>query len=500
MSDKKVAGIKVWETLAVLLAIAVLSTVAALPKFKTEVIGSKETAGASEEGVSPGEAAEGVGSEAVASGGTGTSSKAGGAAGAQCAAGKNGGATDVGVSATSIKLGATVVDSGTGSAFLSDVRHGMRAVLNEVNAAGGICGRKLDLVLKDDGWQAQRGFEFIRNLVEDEKVFALAVVPSSEGLHVASSQGYLRKQKIPVIGTDGMLVSQYIDPTIWPVASATISAMHIMAKHAYDRGVRKFSIVYDLNYRFGLEGAYAFNEAVKRLTGEGIAGYSDPLKSPRCEQRFCAIKAGQESYGTELQKFKSSCQTAPECEYIAYLLEPETAQKWMSQGGIGSGYINNTPVKIGGPQPLFNRGFGVNCAQSCHDMEVWTGFKPPIEAFANEPQIAKYVSDVQQTDKGADVYNSFVEGGYVGMKVLVEALKKLGPVVTRDGLRQTIDSETFDFGFSKPLTFKAGNHFANQCMLSFTIQSRPSFAGWRQDTPDWICDPWPGEDIPPDLL
>jgi ABC-type branched-subunit amino acid transport system substrate-binding protein len=365
----------------------------------------------------------------------------------------------------------------------------MTAVQNEVNAAGGICGRQLDLVLKDDGWEAERGFQFIRNLVEGEEVFALAVVPSSEGLRVASTQRYLRDRGVPVVGTDGMLISQYTDPVVWPVAASTITAMHVMAKEAADRGRTKFGIVYDSNFRFGVEGAFAFNEAVKRITGQDVPGYSDPLSAPRCRERFCGIKAGQPSYQTDLQVFRSACQGS--CDYVMYLLEPQTAQTWMEGGGLQA----KEGIDVAGPQPLFNRSFASTCGAKCHNMWVWTGFLPPIGPLRNNPAVARYLSDVGQTNAQTDVENSFVVGGYIGMKLLVQALQDVGPDLTRARLIEALDAVTLDTGLSKPLTFRAGNHFANQCMMAYSIQSRPSFAGFRQET-DFICDPWPGEDIP----
>ena len=76
----------------------------------------------------------------------------------------------VGRNAEKSKTAAKVLSEQTGSeplALTADV-----AKPNEVNAAGGICGRRLQLVLRDDGWDAGRGFTFIQNLVEDTKVFA----------------------------------------------------------------------------------------------------------------------------------------------------------------------------------------------------------------------------------------------------------------------------------------------------------------------------------------
>lgn len=478
-----------WKGLAIVLTIATVSVVGAAPRVRTERVAVEATAGPTDnDPLSP---IAGAGR-----GGKNTSRGASGPAPSRftCAAGLNGGATAAGVTGTSIKLGATVVETGIGKAFLGDVRYGMTAVANRVNAAGGICGRRLELILKDDGWDASRGNSYIQNLVEQEQVFALAVVPSSEGLRAASR--WLRERGVPVVGTDGMLVHQYTSPLIWPVAAATITSMHVMVKQAYDRGARAFGIVYDSNYHFGVEGAYAFNGAVRRLTKKDATGYQNPLSGvPQCRQgsRFCGIKAGQASYGTEVEVFNSACRGGTPCDFVVYLLEPQTALQWMQDGGLAPADLR---YGIGAPQPLFNRAFASQCGKRCHDMWVWSGYTPPIEPYIGEDAVARYVSEVRQTNAQADVSNSFVLGGYLGMKMLVRALERVGPELTRPRLVAALDSLTLDAGLSgRALRWSASSHFANRCAVAFSIQSRPFFAGWRKQT-SFVCDPWPGQDVP----
>ena len=415
-------------------------------------------------------------------------------AGAQCAAGKNGGETDVGVTGNGIKLAATIVADGPGASFLSAVRTGMVAVTNRVNNAGGICGRKLNLTLRNDSWQADLGSQFIKNFVESDKVFALAVVPSSEGLE--ASDAYIREKKVPVVGTDGMLIKQYKNPWIWPVATSTISTMHVMAQNGYDRGYRNFSIVFDAKYHFGVEGAYAFNQAVKRLTGGDIPGYN---AQNACQQRYCGILPQKPSYASEVQGFSNAC--AGTCDFVGYLLEPDTALSWFKEGpyrptnktGPRATFNDGT---IGGAQPLFTRSFAENCQATCDGMWVWTGYNPPIEDLAARPGVAQYVNDVRAQSSSVDVSNQFVEGGYLGMTLLVKALEKVGPVLTRDNLRIALDSMTLDTGLSSPLSWTPGDHFANTSAQAFQIQYKQSFSGWRRVT-DFLADPWVGQDIPP---
>ena len=430
----------------------------------------------------------GGGTGGGSTGGGGGSTGTGSAGATACSVGKNGGSTDVGVSGSTIKLAATVVADGPGSSFLGPVRVGMTAVLNKANKAGGICGRRLNLTLRNDSWEATRGATFIQNFVESDKVFALAVVPSSEGL--LASDSYIKAKGVPVVGTDGMLAHQYKNPWIWPVATSTVATMHVMAKNATDRGAKNVGIVFDAKYHFGVEGAFAFNQAIKRSTGADIPGFDSSLK--KCIERFCGIQPGKASYVSEARQFNQACyETAPRCDFVAFLLEPDTALSFISEGRPAQPLLD--PDGFGMAQPLFTRDLAESCKNQCDNMWVWTGYNPPIEALATQPAVARYVTDVRQESATVDVTNQFLEGGYVGMSLLVAALQKVGPSLTRANLANVLDNMTFDSGLSSPLTWKKGNHYANVSAQAFAISYKQTFNGWRQKT-GFLQDPYVGQD------
>ncbi len=81
------------------------------------------------------------------------------------------------------------------------------------------------------------------------------------------------------------------------------------------------------------------------------------------------------------------------------------------------------------------------------------------------------------------------------MRLLVEALGKVGPYLTRARLRDVLDSMRFDAGLTKPLSWRPGAHFANSSLQAFSIvDNAGSFAGWRYEQTDWVSDPWVGRD------
>jgi len=398
----------------------------------------------------------------------------------QCAAGRNGGATDKGISATKIKLASTHVQSGIGASFLGASNVGMRAVVSQVNSTGGICGRLVDLTLRDDGWDAARGASFIQNFINGD-YFALPVVPSSEGLTAAIKNGSIDRAGIPVVGTDGMLKEQYQSPNVWPVATATVSTMRIMAKHAFEKlGARSFGIVYDSQYKFGREGADAFKSYVSKLSGAKL-------------KAFVGIQPGQPSY-PQTTTFNSQC--GGYCDFVAMLLEPGTANTWIqSQGNDeASGRKLGFGSKgTGGAQPLFNEQFAKNCRDACSGMMLWTGYVPAIGALQNLPGVARYKNDTRKIDPGVDFSNQFLEGAYLGMQVFVDALRKTGPELTRARFKAVMDGFTMQTDLAAPLTWAKGRHYANVSAQAFSIVTAAGgFNGFRDARTGFIKDPEPG--------
>jgi ABC-type branched-subunit amino acid transport system substrate-binding protein len=437
-------------------------------------------------GTGTGASSAGTGASTGGAGRTGTASgtQSGGAsksaAALECKAGRNGGKTAPGVSGNRIKLAATNVRSGTGASFLGTAYIGMQAVVNRVNAAGGICGRLLDLKLVDDGWSAPRGGLYIATFAKED-YFALPVVPSSEGLTQAIINHTIDDAAIPVVGSDGMLKEQYSSPWVWPVATSTVATMRIMTKYAFDNGARTFGIVYDNKYRFGVEGHDAFVEYVSELTGA----------KPKAD---VPLLPEQSKYSGEANSFNEQC--GPQgCDFVAMLLTPETANT----------YINSQPqladtgrrrgfgrIMTGGAQPLFNERFARDCKAACDGMLVWTGYNPPIGGLSSEKDVAAYVDDVRSVDPQVDVNNQFLQGSYIGMKVFVAALEKVGPDLTRANLKAALDSITFESGLSSPLSWKS-SRFANNAAQPFRVATAGGdFLGFAEVGTGFLQDPHPG--------
>jgi branched-chain amino acid transport system substrate-binding protein len=107
---------------------------------------------------------------------------------------------NLGHSEGAIKIG--VIDSYTGPAtvYAKDVLDGLKIAINRVNASGGVLGRKIEFVTRDDKFKPDIALTMAKELVMREGVDVLLGVTNS-GAALAVSE-FAHKEKIPFIVTD----------------------------------------------------------------------------------------------------------------------------------------------------------------------------------------------------------------------------------------------------------------------------------------------------------
>ncbi len=82
-------------------------------------------------------------------------------------------AAEIGVSSDTILFGQVAALSGAASALGQGMRKGIEAAFLEANRAGGVHGRQLKLISRDDGYEPDRSVVETQRLIADDKVFAL---------------------------------------------------------------------------------------------------------------------------------------------------------------------------------------------------------------------------------------------------------------------------------------------------------------------------------------
>ncbi len=178
-----------------------------------------------------------------------------------------------------VRIGVSGPFTGGSSPMGISMLNGIRLAIKEANAAGGVLGRPLLLVEKDDEGRNERGAQVVQELVRKDRVVAgLGIVNTGVAL---ASQRHYQEARIPVITsvatgsiiTRQFLPPQYPDNYVFRVsASDTIQAAMIVEDAVERRHLRKLAILHDTtNYgqlgREDLEAALA-RKAVRPLRVE----------------------------------------------------------------------------------------------------------------------------------------------------------------------------------------------------------------------------------------
>ncbi|MET7327228.1 ABC transporter substrate-binding protein [Nonomuraea sp. NPDC005650] len=113
------------------------------------------------------------------------------------ASGQCQGQQTTGITDKTIKLGGIYPLSGPASAY-GDIPKGIKAYFDYVNAEkGGIGGRKVEFVVRDDGYQPPKAVEEARRLVEQEQVFALFQTLGTPS--TTATWDYTNQRKVPQV-------------------------------------------------------------------------------------------------------------------------------------------------------------------------------------------------------------------------------------------------------------------------------------------------------------
>src|SRR5262245_35171419 len=100
-----------------------------------------------------------------------------------------------GVTADTITIGAHGPITGPAAYIGLGGRDGMLLAVKEINAAGGVNGRKIVVVFEDDGHSPTKALAAVKKLVEQDKVFAVFGVGGSNA--TVGAVDYMKEKGVP---------------------------------------------------------------------------------------------------------------------------------------------------------------------------------------------------------------------------------------------------------------------------------------------------------------
>ena len=173
-------------------------------------------------------------------------------------------AAEVGVSSTEIKFGMTLPMTGTASPGYNKIPAAVKAYFDYVNANGGINGRKLTLVVKDDQYVPTQAVAKTNELILKDKVMALLAPLGTANNKAVASVVNPGRRGIPVLfvntGYSGFADKKKY-PTTFSVLPSYIMEAKIMSEYIKDNfDGKKLGLIYQ-DDDFGDDALAGFKQA-----------------------------------------------------------------------------------------------------------------------------------------------------------------------------------------------------------------------------------------------
>jgi branched-chain amino acid transport system substrate-binding protein len=201
-------------------------------------------------------------------------------------------AASPGVAADRIIFGQSAALEGPAAALGREMRRGILAAFEEVNAAGGVAGRKLELVSYDDGYEPERAIDNTQQLIDQDQVFALigavGTPTSAAAAPIAVAEG------VPFIGP--FTGAQFLrDPALTTVVNVRASYFQeterITAWLADEQGIDRIAVLYQ-DDSFGRAGLQGMRQALARRGLEVVSLGVYPRNTTAVKRALLAIRQG----------------------------------------------------------------------------------------------------------------------------------------------------------------------------------------------------------------
>jgi ABC-type branched-subunit amino acid transport system substrate-binding protein len=339
-------------------------------------------------------------------------------------------AADVrGVTDTEITIGQWGPQTGP-AALWGAVARGTDLYFKMINEEGGINGRKIKYVLRDDGYNPAKTKAIAKEFVENIGVFAVVGgVGTGPGMAV---RDYLTENKVPWVGpsTGSSHFTRPTNPYIFGVYPLYKDEAYLLTKYAYENKGKKIAFFYQ-NDDYGKEGLEGAEIALKELGGALVAKVS--VEVPDTDLSSHALKLKESGADVVIMWLLP--------KHAAIILG-ESAKLGYKPQWISSNTLSDAPVMMNITKGL------------------WAGVITSMFGdLPNEdtPLMKKY-REAHQKMAASERWGSFYYAGIIWAEPLVESLKMAGKDVTTEKVLTSLETMNKWRGIGPPLTYTKDEH------------------------------------------
>jgi len=343
-----------------------------------------------------------------------------------------------------IKVGFPMIMSGPGALFGEPASKGAQMFVEEINAKGGVLGRKLELIIRDTKGNPDEAVRVSRELILKDSVdFLVGTLTSAEGPAVSV---VAKENKVvfiaPIPKTDQLTAPDKLHPYVFRVSANTTmegrSAAEIVAKWKVTR-----IATISPDYAYGQDVTKSFVEHLKKVAPKmeivdqqwpklGEGDYTPFINAQMAKKPDAVFSS---LWGGHFLTFAKQAKPLGYFDAVKYNV--------MAVGEAGSPESTKT---MGADYPVGIWG-------NSYDAFYWQEGPAAHRDFV--ARLSKYTKDEHPS--------SWPIQGYIGMQFLAEGIKKAGSTDS-DKVAKALLGLTIDSPVGKQ-TIRAKDHQANRGQL-----------------------------------
>jgi branched-chain amino acid transport system substrate-binding protein len=349
--------------------------------------------------------------------------------------------TNQGISADEIVIGTHQDLSGPIKVWGVPVSNGMKMAVEEINAAGGINGRKIKMVLEDSGYDPKRAVLASQKMVERDKVFAM-VGPMGSPTVLASQDVLFDAGVMQLFPLTAAEFTYKFDPAkpqerlkfsnILPYVESTRAGLKYMMEL---KNFKKPCIMYQ-DDEYGKNVLDGFNQQL------------EVMKVPAAS--VTSYKRGASDFSAQVAKMKSDG-----CDMVllgAVIREPIGVMSEAKKLGWDVTFLGATPVNV-----LEVPALGKEAVEGLYSI---SGFEIPYEDTA-KGKVKDWLENYKKMFGTSANTQAII--GYNAIQTFAFYVNKAGKDLTGQKLMDALESgaEFRDIFNSPPTKFSKTNHLAN---------------------------------------
>ena len=338
-------------------------------------------------------------------------------------------AAETGVSADEIRIGQFAAQTGPAAELGKRMQLGILAHFAAVNSAGGIHGRKLKLISRDDGYEPEKAIAAVKALIEEDKVFAL--IGSVGTPTTLAAVPAINAAGIPLVGpfTGAQALREPFNRNLFHVRASYFDETERIVQYLSTIGIKKIAVFYQ-NDSYGKAGLEGVLRALTKRELKPAATVKVERNSNDVAAALAEILEVRPEAVIQISAYKSCAALIKQAKAKSY------SGQFFNVSFVGSNALADE---------LGDAGAGVVISQ------VVPFPYTPSSAIVNEYQ-------QRMTETGSKDYDFTSMEGFLAAKLFTEGLRKAGKNLSRQSFISALES-LHDYNLSGfTMSYSAKSH------------------------------------------